>query len=125
MNQQSAKESLELARRHLQRVQAAWDEPTDWTDLTLFGFYCLEAAVVAAAEYLGWSIKRSHVAKAEAAERLSSEKGFPEITNLLWELNDARKAIAYGDVPFPNLKAEDVAFQVEKYVEAVEVLIEK
>ena len=41
---QEAHEKLELARRHLGRVQAAWDPP-DWADLSLYGFYALEAAV--------------------------------------------------------------------------------
>ena len=40
---------LELAERHLQKVLAAWDDPTDWDDLSLYGFYCLEAAVESAA----------------------------------------------------------------------------
>jgi len=32
---------LALARRHLERVQQAWDDPLDWDDLSLYGFYCL------------------------------------------------------------------------------------
>lgn len=38
----SAAESLELAERHLEKVLAAAIEPTDWLDLALYGFYCLE-----------------------------------------------------------------------------------
>ena len=30
----SSTDKMELARRHLQRVQAAWDDPTDWADLS-------------------------------------------------------------------------------------------
>jgi len=37
-----AEGKLKLARRHLERVLAAWDTPTDWDDLSLYGFYCLE-----------------------------------------------------------------------------------
>ena len=44
---QTAAESLDLARRHLVKVQAAWDDPTDWADLSLYGFLCLEACIVA------------------------------------------------------------------------------
>jgi hypothetical protein len=55
----TADEKLELAGRHLERVLAAWDEPTDWDDLSLYGFYCLEAAVEAAAIHLGLSTSRS------------------------------------------------------------------
>ena len=114
---------LKLARSHLERVQAAWDDPTDWTDLATYGFYCLEAAVMAAASHLGWSVRRTHVDKAAAAERLSEELGLPEITDLLSDLNSARKSAAYGDVPFPDLDAEDVVIEVERYVEAVAKLI--
>lgn len=42
-------EKLPLARRHLKRVLSAWDDPTDWDDLSLYGFYCLEASIEAAA----------------------------------------------------------------------------
>ena len=55
-----AKEQLKVARRHLERVQGAWDAPTDWSDLSLYGFYCLEAAVMAAAKYFGIDVKRTH-----------------------------------------------------------------
>lgn len=121
--QQDVKQLLDLARNHLKRVQVAWDDPTDWTDLSIFGFLCLEAAVMAAAKYLGWAVKPIHREKAETAERLSKEKGLPEIYDLLWDLNDARKAAAYGDVASPTLDAEDVAMKVDNYVEAVELLV--
>jgi hypothetical protein len=44
---------LKLAQRHLERVRAAWDTPTDWDDLSMYGFYCLEAAVESAAIHVG------------------------------------------------------------------------
>ena len=69
-----AEDKLKLAKRHLERVQAAWDTPTDWDDLSLYGFYCLEAAV-------------------------------------------------YGDVPAPDMHAEDVASEIELYVDAVAELL--
>jgi len=46
---QEVGKKLALARHHLKRVLSAWDDPTDWDDLSLYGFYCLEAAVEAAA----------------------------------------------------------------------------
>jgi len=125
MDQKSDKDPLDLARDHLNRVQAAWDVPTDWTDLSIYGFLCLEAAVMAAAEYLSWPVRPNHRDKAEAAERLSKEYGLPDIYDLLWDLNAARKAAAYGDVSFPELNAEDVAIEIENYVEAIELLISK
>jgi hypothetical protein len=125
MDQQAAKDFLDLARNHLGRVQDAWDEPTDWTDLSIYGFLCLEAAIMAAAKSLGYKVKPIHREKAEAAERLSKEQGLPDIYDLLWDLNAARKAAAYGDVSSPTFNAEDLARKIETYVEAVELLVGK
>ena len=125
MDEESAREMLDLARDHLKRVQSAWFEPTDWTDLSIYGFLCLEAAVMAAAKYFGWPVRATHKDKAEASERLSKEKGLPDIYDLLWKLNTARKAAAYGDQDYPDLDAEDVASEIETYVEAVEEIITK
>ncbi len=55
-----AQAKLKLAQRHLERVLAAWDTPTDWDDLSLYGFYCLEAAVEAAAIRVGLTTSRKH-----------------------------------------------------------------
>ncbi len=125
MDQRAAKDFLDLARNHLGRVQNAWDEPTDWTDLSIYGFLCLEAAIMAAAKSLGWKVKPIHREKAEVAERLSKEQGLPDIYDLLWDLNAARKAAAYGDVSSPTFNAEDLARKIETYVEAVELLVGK
>ncbi|OPX20580.1 MAG: hypothetical protein BZ151_03305 [Desulfobacca sp. 4484_104] len=80
---------------------------------------------MAAAKHLGWSVKRTHPDKAAAAERLSREHGLPEIEDLIVDLNYARKAAAYGDEAFPALDAEDVAIQIEEYVDAVTRLISR
>ena len=126
MSKRKAKENLDLARRHLERVQAACREsPPDWADLSTYGFYCFEAAVVATANDFNQSIKRSHPDKAQTAQRLSREKNFPDIYDLLIKLNDARKSTAYGDLPFPTLDAEGVAEKIEQYVEEVATLIEE
>ena len=70
---QTAQDSFQLARSHLQRVQTSWNDPTDWTILSTFGFYCLEA---------------------------------------------------YGDTPPPSgLDAEDVAIEIEEYVDSVSGLL--
>ena len=112
------------ARAHLQRVQDAWWEP-DWSDLALYGFYCLEAAVGAADEYVSGKRARNHPDKVARAKALSVSHGLPDVSALLVSPNDARKAVAYGDVPMPNLDAEDVAGEVEGYVEAVAILLGK
>src|SRR5262249_42171543 len=113
----TAADYLARARKHLTRVLAAWDDPTDWDDLTIYGFYCLEAAVMAAAIHAGMNVQRNHAAKAAAAKQLSQNQGLPDVSLLLRELNSARKSQAYGDSPFPSLNAEDIARDVESFVD--------
>ncbi len=118
---QGGREQLELAKRHLARVRAARDEP-DWDDLAVYGFYCLECAVSAAAEHVGVSITRSHPGKIKVADILATDHGLPPASDLLRDLNDARKAAAYGDVDMPELEPQGVAEKIEEYVHAVEDL---
>lgn len=122
-NTEAAQSSLSLAKKHLERVLNAWDDPTDWSDLTMYGLYCLEASVIAAASHIGLELKRTHVAKAEMASKLSRSHSLPDIADFLSVLNSARKAAAYGDVDFPVLNAEDVAIEIKDYVEAVSALL--
>jgi hypothetical protein len=117
-----AKDHLELAKKHLERVQSAWDPP-DWPDLALYGFYCLENAVMAAAMHTGIDTQKSHPAKASAAQVLAKMHGLVDVSKLLRELNDARKAEAYGDVLRPALDPEDVAGDIQAYVDSVEELL--
>src|SRR5437773_10251152 len=114
---------LDLAKGHLERVQAAWTEPTDWDDLSLYGFYCLEAAVEAAALHFGLRTSRKHWEKVDLAADLHNQHGLPDVTELLRDLNEARKATAYGDVALPELDAEDIAVDIERYVHAVAALV--
>ena len=114
---------LELARRHLDRVLEAWTEPTDWDDLSLYGFYCLEAAVEAAALHFGLRTSTKHWEKVDLAEALHKRNGLPDIEELLRDLNDARKAAAYGDMERPDLDPEGLACQIEQYVDAVAAVI--
>jgi hypothetical protein len=118
-------EKLALSKRHLKRVLSAWDNPTDWDDLSLYGFYCLEAVVEAAAVHVGMKSSKKHWEKADLAEELQRQHGLPDIGQLLRDLNDARKSAAYGDVPAPDLNAEKVASEIERYVDAVADLIER
>ena len=121
---QTAEDSLRLAHSHLERVQsAAWD-PTDWADLSSYGLYCLEACIVAAALHLKRPRPGSHVAKAETARFLSREHGLTEIDNLLVDLNAMRKHQAYGDTQAPDgLDPEDTASMIEAYVEVVQAML--
>ena len=118
-------DKLALARRHLKRVQRAWDDPTDWDDLSLYGFYCLEAAIEAAAVRVRIKTSKKHWEKADIAGELHKKHGLPDIEQLLRDLNDARKSAAYGDIPAPDLNAEDVASEIERYVDAVADLVER
>ena len=116
---------LELARRHLDRVHSAWDNPTDWDDLSLYGFYCLEAAVEAAALHVKIRPTYVHAEKAEIAQSLHEQHGLPDVSELLLDLNSARKAVAYGDVEPPELNPEDVANDIKQFVERVAELLAK
>ena len=119
----TAREHLKLAKEQLARVLAAWPDPTDWSDLTIYGFYCLENAVVAAATHAGRSVPPIHNAKANVSAKLAKSHGLPDVSALLLTLNAARKATSYGDMVLPTLNAEGLARDIEAYVEAVERLI--
>jgi len=119
-----ARRLLGIARGHLDRVLTAWDTPTDWSDLTIYGFYCLEAAVVAAGKQFDWEIRKTHADKADAAQRLHDQHGVPDVSQLLVALNEARKATAYGDAQRPDLDPEEVASEIEEFVDSIERLIE-
>jgi hypothetical protein len=121
----SAEQTLKMAQRHLEKVQEAWPEPTDWSDLAMYGFYCLEAAVVAAATHGGVTAQRTHPSKIAASETLRDKHGLPDISQLLVNLNVARKAAAYGDLDFPKLHAERLAGEIERYVDAVAAFLAK
>lgn len=116
----SATDALSLAEKHPKKVQVAWLDPADWSDLAIYGFLALENAVVAAADHFGISVQKSHPSKNQAADVLHENHGLPDITRLMLELWDMRQSESYGDVTPPqNLDAEDVAKDVEAYVEAV------
>ena len=119
----TAGEKLSLAQRHLNRVQAAGLDAPDIDDLSLYGFYCMDEAVEAAALHVGIKTTRRHWEKATVARELHKRHGLPDVADLLRDLNDARKAVAYGDVEAPDLDGEDVANEIENYVEAVEELV--
>ena len=125
MAEPTPEKSLELARKHLDKVMDAWDDPTDWMDLSTYGLYALEAAVMAAAAHVGLEVKRTHWAKADASDELADKHSLPAVSDLMEQLNTARKSEAYGDIDTPeDLDAETVATQVEEYVEAVAKLLE-
>lgn len=114
-------DKLELAREQLVRVQSACIEPVDWLELTIFAFYSLENAVVAADEHFGLPWRPTHPSKVEVARLLAEDNGLPVVAELLIELNELRKSEAYGEVLAPTqLDAEDIAAAVEAYIDAVD-----
>lgn len=121
----SATEKLKLAKRHLERVQAAClEDAVDWADLSIYGFYALEAAVDAASLHYGTTVERWHSARAVAAEELAAAHQLEDVSGLLVDLNELRKSISYGDVEGPELEAEETAGRIESYINAVANLIE-
>jgi hypothetical protein len=111
---------LELAAKHLGKVQAARNGP-DWGDLAMYGLYCLEALVRAATLKNGDKPHTTHWEKVNQAKTLAKAHGFPNIDKLMHLLNDMRKAEAYGDEEFDesSCDADDIADQIETYFDAV------
>ena len=72
-------------------------------DLSVYGFYALEAAVDAVCLYTGIDTARHHAARAIAAAALASSHGLPDVSELLRDLNEGRKHQSYGDVDAPDL----------------------
>ena len=77
----------------------------------------------AAALHFSLRTSKKHWEKVDLAEDLHKSKGLPDISDLLRDLNNARKAAAYGDVDRPDLDAEDIASQIESYVDAVATVV--
>ena len=123
MKMPTVQDKLDLARRHLNKVQLALMDPLDEDDLGIYGFYCLEAAVEAAALHVGKKTKKQHLEKVKAAHELHECHGLPDLADLLVDLNDTRKAVAYGDVVPADIDEEDVVIAIENYVEAVEEFV--
>ena len=63
----TVQEKLELARRHLAKIQP---DPEGLDDLSIYGLYCLEAAVEAAALHVGIKITKQHWEKVKVAHEL-------------------------------------------------------
>jgi len=118
----TARQYPSLAKKHLERVQAAWDPP-DLLDLSMYGFYCLENAVSAAATHAKVTFAKTHPSRAEAARQLAARHGLPDVSSLLVQLNDARKSVAYGDIAMPHLDPEDIASEIAEYVGAIEAFL--
>ena len=121
---QTASDSFHLALKHLARVEVAWLEPTDWTDLATYGFYCLEACVVAAVLHLGGQRPDNHRDKVDAARQLASTQGLPDVGDLLVDLNAMRSTRHTATPNLPRIWTRtDVAISIDEFVESVRRLL--
>ena len=93
-------------------------------DLSLYGCYCLEDAVAAASRHVGMEFRARHPTKLEAARKLHDAHGLPDVSELLYNLNTARKVAVYGDIAAPEVDPAHVATTIEEYVDAVAALME-
>ena len=117
---------IAVAKKHLRRVQEAWDPP-DWSDLGTYGLYCLEALIRAAAIKAGETPIRTHWGKADQATNLAKRHKLPDVADLLQQLNALRKSEAYGDTEIDesDYDPEDIADQVEDYFNKVSEFCKK
>jgi hypothetical protein len=122
-----ARKALNIATRHLERVQTAWWEPADAVEAVTFAFYAYENAIVAIAELNGRRWTKNHYEKAELAHQLSEEGLLTtDVSDRLREFNDLRKDVAY-DEPGPELAQldlEGVATELERFIDEVTALVE-
>ena len=72
---------------------------------------------------LSCELRESIGRKRKLQGELHKKHSLPDVEELLNDLNESRKAAAYGDVPAPDLVAEDVATEIERYVEAVQKFV--
>ena len=61
----------------------------------------------------------------QAPPRLCRNEDLTTVSDLLRDLNEARKSVAYGDIGLPELDAEGVASRIEDYIESISALIEQ
>lgn len=125
MNIDEARQRITLAKRHLERVQAAefGDDPES---AVMWGFYAYENCVTALAARYGLRWTQNHREKAELARQLYND-GFVsrDIGDELEELNRLRKDVAY-DGPEPELEEKDLyalAYQLEEFIIEIDSLI--
>src|SRR5713101_3789110 len=83
-----AKAALERAKQHFERASTNPDDPDE---VFVWSFYALENAVVAASIHAGEGFAKNHWSKAAAARKLSQKSKLTDVSDLLSDLNEARK----------------------------------
>ena len=122
-----ARDKTAVARVQLERVQnSAYEEWYDAQNAVMWAFYAYENCVVALAELHGRRWTRNHYKKAELARRLHADGLISrDIGDELEKLNALRKGVAY-DLPDPELNEldiEDLAYELEAFIDEIEVNI--
>jgi uncharacterized protein (UPF0332 family) len=122
-----AREHLSVAKSHLTKVQAYWEDPDTLDQAVTWAFYAYENAVVAAAEASSIPWRPTHPSKVEAAAILYERGIVPvDVGPLLARLNQARKDVAYGEPSelLDKIDAEKLVTDLEAFVHDVERYIE-
>lgn len=127
MSYEEAKKHIEIARRHLDRVQAAsWEDDPDPELAVTFAFYAYECCIVAVAEFYSRGWTTNHARKAQLATDLHAEGLVSrDIGGELRRLNELRKDVAY-DQPGPELhelNLADLAAELEELIDEVQLLV--
>lgn len=122
-----ARKKLELARTQLERVQVASWDPPDPVEAATWAFYAYENAVVVVAEAKGIRWTKIHPEKARLAHDLFVAGILrTDVEDTLLTLNALRKDAAYGE-PGPELQQlnlEDLAIELEEFLDGIERIIE-
>ena len=124
---EEARKHIEIAQRHLDRVQgASLDVDPDPELAVTFAFYAYECCVVAVAEFYSRRWTTNHGRKAQLAGELHAEGLVSrDIEGELQRLNELRKDVAY-DQPGPELhelNLADLAAELETFIDEVELLV--
>ena len=123
MGIEEARQHLDRARRHLERVQVfSWD-PEDAEQAVTWAFYAYENCIAALAERHSQKWTKHHREKAELARKLHEEGLISrDIGDELEELNALRKDVAYGE-PGPDIQErdlEDLAIELEQFIDEID-----
>ena len=123
MGVSKARQHLDRAKRHLEKVQIASWERTDPEGAVTWAFYAYENCVAALAERYGRRWTKNHREKAELARKLHADGLISrDIGDELEELNSLRKDVAY-DEPGPEFREkdlEDLASDLEHFINEVD-----
>ncbi len=128
MGEKESQVHLNLAKKQLEKVQVASWDPQDAEDAVTWAFYAYENGIVAVAEKLGLDWQKTHVSKVKIANELHEQDILSvDIGPVIENLNELRKDVQYGE-PGPELQEvdlEDLATQLEEFVDEVESVINK